>query len=105
MSILRVFEKSLRSNSVTRQINFKRTKICGNAKIAKFKCDILSNFQTMCLGVRSTLGLEKVSTKIFIKRIALLIVIQFRERKKPEVSYDFWFSPDDLHTIGFDMVH
>ena len=30
---------SLRSNSVTRQINFNRTKIGGNAKIEKFKWD------------------------------------------------------------------
>ena len=39
----------LRSNSVTRQVSFNRTKIggkCQNGK--KFKCDILSNFQTMC---------------------------------------------------------
>ena len=39
---------SLRSNSVTRHVSFNRTKIggkCQNCK--KFKCDILSNFQTM----------------------------------------------------------
>ena len=35
--------RSLRSNSVTRQINF-------NRKMPKFKCDILSNFQTMWNG-------------------------------------------------------
>ena len=40
---------SLRSNSVTRQVNFNRTKIGG--KCQKFKCDILSNFQTMWDGV------------------------------------------------------
>ena len=41
----RVFETwSLRSNSVTRQVNFNRTKLMKNAKIQKFKCDILSNF-------------------------------------------------------------
>ena len=34
---------SLRSNSVTRQDQ----KLVENAKIEKFKCDILSNFQTM----------------------------------------------------------
>ena len=39
---------SLRSNSVTRHVTFNRTKIGGNAKMPKFKCDILSNFQTMC---------------------------------------------------------
>ena len=40
---------SLRSNSVTRHVSFNRTKIGENAKIQKFKCDILSNFQTMCI--------------------------------------------------------
>ena len=35
---------SLRSNSVTRQINIDWTKIDGNAKIEKFKCDILGHF-------------------------------------------------------------
>ena len=38
---------SLRPNSVTRQVNFKRSKIGGNAEIEKFKCDILIDFQTM----------------------------------------------------------
>ena len=38
---------SLRSNSFTRQVSFNRIKIGGNAKIKKFKCDILSDFQTM----------------------------------------------------------
>ena len=39
---------SLRSNSVTRQVNFKiGQKLVENDKIQKFKCDILSNFQTM----------------------------------------------------------
>ena len=33
---------NLRSNSVTRQVTFNRT------KIEKFVCDILSNFQTLC---------------------------------------------------------
>ena len=33
---------SLRSNSITRQVNFNRTKIGG-----KFKCDILGDFQTL----------------------------------------------------------
>ena len=40
--------RSLRSNSVTRQVSFNRTKIGGKCQIQKFKCDILSNFQTMC---------------------------------------------------------
>ena len=44
---------SLRSNSVTRQVSFNRTKIGENAKIQKFKCDILSNFQTICLGEKA----------------------------------------------------
>ena len=35
---------SLRSNSVTKQVNFNRQKMLENAKIQKFKCDILSNF-------------------------------------------------------------
>ena len=39
---------SLWSNSVTRQDTFNRTKIGGNAKIKKLKCDILSNFQMWC---------------------------------------------------------
>ena len=38
---------SLRSNSVTRHVSFNRTKIGENAKIQKFKCDILSTFQTL----------------------------------------------------------
>ena len=38
---------SLQSNSVTRQFNFNRTKIGGKCPNSKFKCDILSNFQTM----------------------------------------------------------
>ena len=37
---------SLRSNSVTRQVLIGQ-KLVENAKIQKFKCDILSNFQTM----------------------------------------------------------
>ena len=41
---------SLRSNSVTRQVSFYRTKKnwWKMPKFKKFKCDILSNFQTMC---------------------------------------------------------
>ena len=40
---------SLRSNSVTRQVSFLiGQKLVENAKIKKFKCDIFSNFQTMC---------------------------------------------------------
>ena len=35
---------SLWSNSVTRQVNFDRTKLVENAKIGKFECDILSNW-------------------------------------------------------------
>ena len=31
----------------TRQVSFRSTKIGGNAKIQKFKCDILGNFQTI----------------------------------------------------------
>ena len=34
-------------NSVTRQASFNMTKIGENAKIQKFKCDILSTFQTL----------------------------------------------------------
>ena len=36
---------SLRSNSITRQVTFNRIKI--GEKRQKFKCDILSNFQTL----------------------------------------------------------
>ena len=40
---------SLRSNSVTRQVNFKKgQKLVENAKIEKLKCDILGDFQTLC---------------------------------------------------------
>ena len=39
---------SLLSNSVTRQINFKRTTLVENAKIEKSKWDILVDLQTMC---------------------------------------------------------
>ena len=35
---------SLRSNSVTRQVTFNRTKMVENDKIEKFKCDILGDF-------------------------------------------------------------
>ena len=39
---------SLRSNSVTRKASFNRTKIGGKCqKCQKFKCDILSDFQTL----------------------------------------------------------
>ena len=38
---------SLRSNSVTRQVSFNRTKIGENAKIEKLKCNILCDFQTL----------------------------------------------------------
>ena len=38
---------SLRSNSVTRKVTFNRTKIGEKAKIEKFECDILSDFQTL----------------------------------------------------------
>ena len=38
---------SLRSNSVTRQVNFNWTKIGENAKIETLKCDILDDFQTL----------------------------------------------------------
>ena len=37
----------LRSNIVTRQVSFNRTKIGGKCQNKKLKCDILSNFQTM----------------------------------------------------------
>ena len=42
---------SFRSNSVTRQVTFNRTKIVEKAKIQKFRCDILSDFQTLCCPV------------------------------------------------------
>ena len=40
-----IFE-SLRSKSVARQVTFNSSKI--GVKCQNFKCDILSNFQTMC---------------------------------------------------------
>ena len=47
---------SLRSNSVTRQVSFLiGQKLVENDKIQKFKCDILSNFQTMCECVKISL--------------------------------------------------
>ena len=39
---------SLRSNSATRQASFNRTKLVENAKIQKFKWDILGDFQMIC---------------------------------------------------------
>ena len=42
---------SLRSNSVTRQVSFNRTKIGGKCQNSKIQWDILSNFQTMCSGI------------------------------------------------------
>ena len=38
---------SWRSNSVTRQVTFNMTKIGGKCQNQSFKCEILSNFQTM----------------------------------------------------------
>ena len=38
---------SLRSNNVTRQVNFNMTKIGGKCQNWKIQCGILSNFQTM----------------------------------------------------------
>ena len=49
-SILATFWKTwnLRSNSVTRQVNFLiGQKLLENAKIEKLKCDILGDFQTL----------------------------------------------------------
>ena len=46
-SILAIFEIA-EAYSVTRQVNFNWTKITENAKIKKFKCDILGDFQTLC---------------------------------------------------------
>ena len=46
----------------------KGQKICGNAKIAKFKCDILSNFQTMCLYSEFLIKLNS-----FLLRIRILL--------------------------------
>ena len=68
------------SNSVTRQVSFNRTKIC--EKLPKFKCDILSNFQTMC----SACALDSIF-KVFWKinwencnifSTVLLLVISFQ---------------------------
>ena len=39
---------SLQSYSVTRRVSFNRIKIDGKCQNWKFKCDILSNFPTMC---------------------------------------------------------
>ena len=50
---------SLQSNSVTRQVNFNRTKVGGNTKIQKFKWDILGDFQTMWSGRKYTVFLSK----------------------------------------------
>ena len=47
-----IWSWNLRSNSVTRQVNFDRTK---NGGISK--CDILGNFQTLCMYI----------TKLFLK--------------------------------------
>ena len=51
---------SLRSNSVTRQVNFNtKQKLAKNANIKKFKCDILSDFQTMWGGSKQVCDLFK----------------------------------------------
>ena len=42
---------SLQSNSVTRQVNFDRTKISENANVKKLKCDIFDNFKQCEHGV------------------------------------------------------
>ena len=42
-------------------------KLVENAKIQKFKCDILSNFQTMCdFGDRAVLDIDIFCTTIFV---------------------------------------
>ena len=86
---------SLRSNSVTRQVSFNRTKIGENAKIQKLKCDILSNFQTMCKRslaifffcqtllpkkcIHEERGRRSTSTNLHcIFRVAYLVVLTFR---------------------------
>ena len=43
---------SLSSKSVARYVIFKGQKLVENAKIQKFKCDILGDFQTLCGRVR-----------------------------------------------------
>ena len=49
----RVFEDlMLAKNSVTRQVNFDRTKIDGKCKVEKFKWNNLGDFQIMCLSLR-----------------------------------------------------
>ena len=60
---------SLRSNSVTRQVSFNRTKIGG-------KCDILSNFQTMCtLWISDATILESSQLNLFLRSLLLLLCI------------------------------
>ena len=39
-------------------------KLVENAKIQNFKCDILSNFQTMCEGTKGTSGRKHIPDKI-----------------------------------------
>ena len=54
---------SLRSNSVTRQVNFLiGQKLLENAKIEKLKCDILGDFQTLW---ESDLHEQTISILIF----------------------------------------
>ena len=55
---------SLRSNSVTRQVSFYRTKIGGKWQKSKFECDILSNFQTMWLHALQKKGGLKIRENI-----------------------------------------
>ena len=43
---------NLRSNRVTKKINFNRAKICRNCQSKEVKCDILDGLKTLCVATR-----------------------------------------------------
>ena len=81
---------SLRSNSVTRQVNFNRTKNGGNAKTEKLKCDILGDFQTLwkgCHGLCLISQLWKSPYNGCQKSATILFCANEKLTKKPQKTY------------------
>ena len=69
------------SNSVTRQVSFNRTKIgrkCQNSNFQIFKCDNLSNFQTMCSRLSKFLFKTLDTPRTAIKNPFLLKIVSNR---------------------------
>ena len=67
---------SLRSNSVTRQVILIGQTLGENAKIQGFKCDILSNFQTMCRFGHSVN--DKVDLNIEFHKLPVIMKLSVR---------------------------